>query len=217
LYLKDDMIRAREAMVRRLMDQGIASRRVLEAMLTVPRHFFISEAFRFHAYEDTSLPIGCGQTISKPSVIALMLNSLEIRGGERILEIGTGSGYQSALAAAMGAEVVTMERIPELHHRAREVLAHLGYGMVQTLCTDSFHQAPGAFDGICAAAGMPELPDGIFEKLTDRGILVAPVGAHGTHRITCYRRYGETIEEEPIGRATFVPYIVSRTPSEVPV
>jgi protein-L-isoaspartate(D-aspartate) O-methyltransferase len=202
----------RESMIDTLKKKGISSGSVLEAMASVPRHLFVSEALRFHAYNDISLPIGHGQTISKPSVIAKMVQSLGLTGDERVLEIGTGSGYQSAILSTLAATVVTMERIAELANRARGLLFGLGYRNIQFLHSGDFNQVQGTFDAVIVAAGADILPVSLFGKIVPGGRLIIPVGSKRGHRIKKFvvKQNGVVIEED-IGEATFVPYVIGET------
>ena len=209
----DSMYRPRLAMVERLQQKGISSGSVLEAMLRVPRHLFVSDALCYRAYDDTSLPIGFGQTISTPSVVASMVQSLKLTGDEKVLEIGSGSGYQAALLAELSSSVTAMERIPELAERSRCVLGALGY-TVRVITDDDFNVIDSVFDRIIVAAGVAIMPYNLLEKLEPGGILVIPVNENGSgHRIKRFvRKKDNDYFEEVIGMATFVPYITSRMP-----
>jgi len=205
----DNMIYIRQEMVKDLAARGIASSIVLEAVMRTPRHVFVSEALRYRAYHDTSLPIGFGQTISKPSVIARMVQGLSLTGRERVLEIGTGSGYQTAILAQLCGSVVSMERIKDLSMRARSAILPFGFTNVSFLASDDFHEAPGLFDAIVVAAGADILPSRLLEKVNPGGVLIIPVGAEGDHQIMKYiKRHDGTCIEERIGEATFVPLII---------
>ncbi len=209
----DSMYRPRLAMVEKLQQKGISSGSVLEAMLRVPRHLFVSDALCYRAYDDTSLPIGFGQTISTPSVVASMVQSLKLTGDEKVLEIGSGSGYQAALLAELSSSVTAMERIPELAERSRSVLGSLGY-TVRVITDDDFNVIDSVFDRIIVAAGVAIMPYNLLEKLEPGGILVIPVNENGRgHRIKRFvRKKDNDYFEEVIGMATFVPYITSRMP-----
>lgn len=209
----DSMYRPRLAMVEKLQQKGISSGSVLEAMLRVPRHLFVSDALCYRAYDDTSLPIGFGQTISTPSVVASMVQSLKLIGDEKVLEIGSGSGYQAALLAELSSSVTAMERIPELAERSRSVLSSLGY-TVRVITGDDFNIIDSVFDRIIVAAGVAIMPYNLLEKLEPGGILVIPVNENGRgHRIKRFvRKKDNDYFEEVIGMATFVPYITSRMP-----
>ncbi len=209
----DSMYRPRLAMVEKLQQKGISSGSVLEAMLRVPRHLFVSDALCYRAYDDTSLPIGFGQTISTPSVVASMVQSLKLTGDEKVLEIGSGSGYQAALLAELSSSVTAMERIPELAERSRSVLSSLGY-TVRVITDDDFNVIDSVFDRIIVAAGVAIMPYNLLEKLEPGGILIIPVNENGSgHRIKRFvRKKDNDYFEEVIGMATFVPYITSRMP-----
>jgi len=199
-------------MARQLSSMGIYSGSVLEAVYRIPRHLFVSEALRYMAYEDTSLPIGFGQTISKPSVIAKMVQALGLTGTERVLEIGTGSGYQSAIISGLAGSLVTMERIKNLHLRARDILFTLNCKNVSAVHTDDFNEVDGLFDAIIVAAGADIFPVELLNKLENGGVLVIPVGDSSGHRIKKYiKRCESDFIEENIGEARFVPYIVGET------
>lgn len=204
----DGMKYARQEMVNALASKGISSG-VLDAVYMVPRHLFISEALRYSAYRDSSLPIGFGQTISKPSVIAMMVQAMALTGEERVLEIGTGSGYQTAILSILAHSVVTMERIGFLAKRAHERLSSFNIGNVTCLHTDDFNKAKGTFDAIVVSAGAEIFPIDLCDKLTVGGRLVIPVGDSSGHHIMRYvkKKDGKLIEDN-IGRAVFVPYIV---------
>ncbi len=210
MYLNDDrMINARRNMVVKLEQRGISSGSVLNAMMRVPRHFFVSEALCYRAYDDTSLPIGFGQTISTPSVVASMVQSLRLTGDESVLDIGSGSGYQSAVLAELAGSVTAMERIPDLAERSRTVLQKLGY-MVRVINSDNFNDIEGSFDRIIVAAGVKLFPSELLAKLNEGGILVIPVDESGkNHQIKrIVKKKEDDFFEEIIGRATFVPYIM---------
>ena len=178
-------------------------------MSEMPRHFFVSEALKYRAYDDTSLPIGFGQTVSKPSVIAKMIQSINLSGEERVLEIGTGSGYQSALLSSLAKEVVSLERIKELYLRARNLLFEFKISNVKLIHSDDFNEARDFFDAIIVAAGAEILPNDLLKKLVPGGILVIPVGNSSGHLIKKFiKKSDDLFVEENIGTATFVPYIV---------
>ncbi len=210
-HSSDRMFNARRNMVIKLEQKGISSGSVLEAMMKVPRDQFMSEALCYRAYDDTSLPIGFGQTISTPSVVATMVQSLRLTGDEKVLEIGSGSGYQAAVLAELAGEITAMERIPELADRSMIVLNSLGYGNVKVINGDNFNDIDEIFDRIIVSAGVRIFPADLLAKLNDGGILVIPVDESGSnHQIKRFVKKGETgFFEEIIGRATFVPYIMN--------
>ena len=205
----DGMQLIRHNMIDELMKKGLNSRTVLEAMASVPRHVFVSDAFKYRAYDDISLPIGFGQTVSKPSVIGRMVQSLGLSGTERVMEIGTGSGYQSAVLAGLAREVVTLERINELYVRAGAVLWEMNYRNVYCVNTGDFNDVDDCFDAIVVAAGADVMPVDILNKLKPGGRVVIPVCQGDNHCIKRYllREDGSVLEEE-IGEAVFVPLIM---------
>ncbi|HOP29006.1 MAG TPA: protein-L-isoaspartate(D-aspartate) O-methyltransferase [Spirochaetota bacterium] len=210
LYLNNDkMYNARHNMVVKLEQRGISSGSVLNAMMRVPRHCFVSEALCYRAYDDTSLPIGFGQTISTPSVVASMVQSLRLTGDESVLDIGSGSGYQTAVLAELAGSVTAMERIPELAERSRIVLKDLGY-LVRVINSDNFNEIEGSFDRIIVAAGVKIFPSELLSKVNEGGVLVIPVDESGkNHQIKrIVKKRDDDYFEEIIGRATFVPYII---------
>lgn len=206
-----DPRRLRERMVdkveARLRAQGIDGGAVLAAMRTVPRHLFVQEALRAQAYEDGPLPIGYGQTISQPYVVALMSAALGVQSGMRVLEIGTGSGYQAAVLAAMGCRVYTVERIRELYQATSALLRALGVRNVHMKREDgTLGMAEAApFDRIIVTAGGPEVPKPLLAQLDDPGILVIPVGARKREqRLLRVHKQGGTSTVEDLGGVIFV-------------
>jgi protein-L-isoaspartate(D-aspartate) O-methyltransferase len=201
--------RARDRLVQRLREQGIADERVLLAMATLPRHQFIDEALASRAYEDTALPIGRGQTISQPWVVARMTAALVEHGlPRRVLEIGTGSGYQAAVLATLGLEVHTVERIEELLRDARRRFRQLGLD-VRSRHDDGrlgwVEHAP--FDAIMVTAGGAALEPALLDQLGEGGTLVAPVGAGSSQRLLRLRRVDGGLVEEDLGGVVFVPLL----------
>jgi len=204
------------AMVRRLASEGIADREVLGAMAQVERHHFVDSALRAQAYEDTSLPIGLGQTISKPSVVARMLSLLlegdgaRARGGlGRVLEIGTGCGYQTALLACLATRVVSVERLKPLHDKARLNLDAQRSTSIRLVYGDGrLGHAPNApYDSIIAAAGGDDLPEAWLKQLADGGRLVAPLhdASHAGQVLLVVDRRGETLHRRSHEAVHFVP------------
>jgi len=187
----------RQSMVaRQLRARDISDERVLAAMERVPRELFVPDDERRRAYADAALPIGHGQTISQPYMVARIAEALTVRPGERVLDVGTGSGYQAAVLAELGAEVVTIERIPELAESARASLAAAGYPQVDVRVGDGTLGLPelAPFDAIAVAAAAPAFPQTLYEQLRPRGRLVVPVGGARVQRL-------EVIVRSPEGPA----------------
>ncbi|HKG44663.1 MAG TPA: protein-L-isoaspartate(D-aspartate) O-methyltransferase [Gaiellaceae bacterium] len=170
---------------RQLRGRDIVDENVLEAMGRVPRELFLPEDERRRAYADAALPIGHDQTISQPYMVARIAEALSLRAGERVLDVGTGSGYQAAVLAELGADVVTIERIPDLAERAREALAEAGHPEVQVRIGDGTLGLPdlAPFDAIAVAAAAPAFPETLYEQLRPRGRLVVPVGGQRAQRL----------------------------------
>lgn len=190
-----------------ILARGIRSPAVLAAMRKVPRHLFVEEALKPQAYEDHPLPIGQGQTISQPYVVAWMTELLDIHPGMKVLEIGTGSGYQTAVLAEMGAIVHSVERVPELHQQALSRLSAMGYGNVQLKLDDGTLGWPehAPFDRILVTAGGPKVPEPYIEQLADPGLMAIPVGPERrSQHLTLIRRQGGRIGRKTLGQVTFV-------------
>jgi protein-L-isoaspartate(D-aspartate) O-methyltransferase len=199
---------ARARMVAEQLEaRGIDDRAVLAAMGRVPRHLFVEPHLRDHAYDDAPLPIGDRQTISQPYMVAVMTEALELAGGERVLEIGTGSGYQAAILAEIGARVVSLERIPALAERARLVLAQLGYAERVTveIADGTLGWPAGApWDAILVTAGAPGIPRPLVEQLAGDGRLVLPMGEDDLQTLVRIRRGPGGLAEEYLGECRFV-------------
>ena len=190
--------------------RDVRDQRVLAALRAVPRHLFVPPGGRSAAYDDHPIAIGHGQTISQPYIVAFMTEALELRGGERVLEIGTGSGYQTAILAELCAEVFSVERIPELADRARAVLAAEGYANVTVRTGDGSEgwseKAP--FDGIIVTAAAPEVPAALRDQLADNGLLVLPVGdIRGSQELVVVRRVGSSTSTRASIGCRFVPLL----------
>ena len=179
-----------------LRRRDVVDERVLAAMGRVPRELFVPEKLRERAYDDAALPIGEGQTISQPYMVARICEALALSGNEHVLDVGTGSGYQAAVLAELSKEVDTSERIPELAERARASLAAAGYGGVGVHVGDGSRGLPdrAPFDAIAVAAAAPELPPTLYDQLEPRGRLVVPIGRRGVQRL-------EVIVRSPQGPA----------------
>jgi len=201
--------RARDRLLQRLREQGIADERVLAAIGTLPRHQFIDEALASRAYEDTALPIGRGQTISQPWVVARMTEALIERGlPKRVLEVGTGSGYQAAVLATLGIEVYTVERIDELLRVARRRFRQLGLDIRSRHDDGQLGWAEHApFDAVIVTAGGATLADALLEQLAEGGTLVAPVGGASAQRLLRLRRQGGETMQDDLGAVVFVPLL----------
>tara|TARA_B100002049_G_C16080742_1_gene377022 strand:+ start:1546 stop:2229 length:684 start_codon:yes stop_codon:yes gene_type:complete len=204
--------RSRTRLLQRLEALGVHDSRVLEAMARVPRHSFVDEAMTSRAYDDTALPIGYGQTISQPFVVAQM--STHVLAGAtpptRVLEIGTGCGYQAAVLAELVAEVYTVERIEALYDQARRRLADLGYRNVRPrLAMDGVLGLPNyaPFDVIIVTAGAARLPEALYEQLADGGHMIVPVGESASQRLALVRRQGDHFAVEYRDAVSFVPLI----------
>jgi len=190
--------------------RGVQDERVLAAMEAVPRAEFVPAAQRPHAYEDRPLPIGEDQTISQPYIVALMTELLEVEEGDRVLEIGTGSGYQAAVLAELTPHVYTIEIIPTLAERAEETLRRLGYDAVEVKAGDGYLGWPdrAPFDGIIVTCAPEEVPGPLKEQLREGGRMVIPVGPQWTHQ-TLYvlTKKGDTLEQKEIIPVRFVPMV----------
>ena len=200
--------RTRMRLVERLSDEGIQRPEVLDAIANVPRHIFLDEALSHRAYEDTALPIGHQQTLSQPYVVARMTEMLLAAGATRILELGTGSGYQAAILAYLGKEVYSIERIGGLHRQARERLQRLGYRNASLRLGDGSQGWPEAapFDGMILTAAPGDVPAALYDQLADGGSIVAPLG-RGTQMLTVITRNGEEFERREMESVRFVPVL----------
>lgn len=200
---------AREQMVEsQIENRGVSDPLVLEAMRMVPRHEFVPEEYLDQAYADHPLPIGFGQTISQPYIVALMSEALGVEPGDKVLEIGTGSGYQAAVLAQMGVQVYTVEIIPELAERAQGVLKDLGYSNVEVLNADGYfgweEQAP--YDAIIVTAAPDHLPQPLASQLKEGGRLVIPIGPIGAvQTLWQFEKVNDELEATNLGGVRFVP------------
>jgi protein-L-isoaspartate(D-aspartate) O-methyltransferase len=200
---------ARRRMIERdIAGRGIKDQRVLRVMGTLPRHFFVPEELRFSAYDDRPLPIGAGQTISQPYIVAFMTELLELKGRERVLEIGTGSGYQTAVLAGLAAEVFSLEIVAGLSARAEKTLARLNISNVKLRVGNGFYgwEEQGPFDAVIVTAAAPSIPPPLWNQLREGGILIMPLGKEGqTQQLIRARKIGgrQVIEEH--SAVIFVP------------
>ena len=208
--LQDEYSSRRLKMVAsQLRRRGIRDQRVLEAMARVPRHEFIGPELRSHAYDDEPVSIGEGQTVSQPFMVAYMLEALQVEPNSRVLEIGTGTGYQAALLAELAGEVVSVERHTALAEAARQNLERLGYHNVRVIEGDgSQGWVPGApYDRIVVAAAAPNVPGSLLEQLADSGKLVAPVGSPEQQETTLVEKRGGRLRITRLDGCRFVPLI----------
>lgn len=194
---------------RQLVARGIKDERVLAAMRKVPRHLFVPEKFRDSAYDDGPLSIGEGQTISQPYMVALMTECLELKADSRVLEIGTGSGYQTAILAELAKWVYTVERIPTLLFRAQQLLTQLGYDSIKFKLGDGSYgwQEESPFDAIIVTAGAPEISPVLVEQLNEGGVMVIPVGSRYSQMLYRVVKRGGKVEKKECTLCIFVPLI----------
>lgn len=199
----------RNQLVKQLEEKGIKDRSVLQAINTIPRHIFIDTALENRAYEDTALPIGNGQTISQPYTVAAQTELLEVKKGDKILEIGTGSGYQAAILCHIGADVYSVERHEKLYLSAKDILQELGYRARLKLGDGTLGwNAYGPYDGIVVTAGAPVVPDDLVKQLNVGGKLVVPVGNQESQVMVRITRVSEDeYKEEQLNNFKFVPLI----------
>ena len=208
--MPDAFLSQRIAMVElQLRSRGIRDERVLRAMERIPRHEFVPQSLRADAYADMPLPIGSGQTISQPYIVAAMLEALQLRGAERVLEIGTGSGYMTALLANLAAEVISIERHGELAEWARELLARLECSNLQVIVGDGSMGYPltAPYDAIIASAAAPSMPPALIEQLNEGGSMVIPVGPPHAQQLQLVRKISGQAVITPLDPCRFVPMI----------
>ncbi|WP_048306222.1 protein-L-isoaspartate(D-aspartate) O-methyltransferase [Halomonas sp. PR-M31] len=202
--------RTRDRMIARLVDAGISNQRVLEIMAREPRHLFLDEALSHRAYEDTSLPIGHGQTLSQPWMVARMSELVLKEEPTQVLEIGTGSGYQTLILSRLVNKVWSLERIRVHHTRARSRLARLGAYNARLRLSDGAHGWPEAapFDVILLTACASELPEALLAQLSDTGVLIAPLeDSDGSQWLTRVQRHGNVYEYQRLEQVRFVPLL----------
>jgi protein-L-isoaspartate(D-aspartate) O-methyltransferase len=194
---------------RQLRRRGIEDERVLQAMGEVPREVFVPETYRSRAYADSALPIGESQTISQPWIVAAICQALELRGEERVLEIGSGSGYSAAVVSCLAAEVIGIERHASLAREARRALHSLGIENVELVVGDGSRGLPdrAPFEAIAVHATAPAPPRTLLGQLADGGRFVVPIAADGADVLMAYRRRGDELESEAIGPCRFVPLV----------
>ncbi len=204
----DLFVTPRKRLVELLREKGIKDERVLKAIETVPRHLFVSEALQAYAYDDSALPIGYGQTISQPYTVAFMLEKLNVEPGHKVLDVGTGSGYQAALLAELGADVYSIERIYPLYEEAKERLAKLGYHNVKVFYRDGWIGLPefAPYDRIVVAAAASHPPEKLLEQLKTGGIMIIPIGDEYFQKLVRILKVDENkYEKQDLGPFVFVP------------
>jgi len=200
----------RERMVaEQIVARGVKDKRVIDAMRRVPRHLFVDKTYYHQAYGDYPLPIGSGQTISQPYMVAIMTELLELKGNETVLEIGTGSGYQTAILALLCERVFTVERISNLSLRARKILSELGFNNINFLVGDGSlgwsDFAP--YNGIIVTAGAPDIPGPLIDQLAEKGRLVIPIGSEYFQTLNVIKKQKGSILRKELFECTFVPLL----------
>jgi protein-L-isoaspartate(D-aspartate) O-methyltransferase len=199
----------RKKLVAQLQSKGITDVRVLEAINTVPRHFFMDSSFLEYAYQDKAFPIGSGQTISQPYTVAFQTELLEVGENMKVLEVGTGSGYQASVLLALGAKVYTLERQAQLYKKTRQFFDRMRYP-ARIFYKDGYEGLPAfaPYDRILITAAIPAIPETLKEQLKEGGILVAPVGEQGMQKMTRIIRHSDDeYEEQTFGGFVFVPML----------
>jgi protein-L-isoaspartate(D-aspartate) O-methyltransferase len=200
----------RRQLIEEIKAKGIKDERVLDAMSILPRHFFLEKAFEEHAYADKAFPIGNDQTISQPYTVAYMTSLLEVKKGDKILEIGTGSGYQAAILSILGARVYTVERQEELYKKTKTLLKALNFNTLRCFFGDGSEglQDFAPYDKIIVTAGAPVIPDALKEQLAIDGILVIPLGENDGQRMHYIKRINDVeYESKALDKFRFVPFL----------
>ncbi|MCR9287316.1 MAG: protein-L-isoaspartate(D-aspartate) O-methyltransferase [Bacteroidetes bacterium] len=199
----------RNKLVQSLRKKGITDERILSVMNQIPRHFFLEKAFEEQAYKDQAFPIGCEQTISQPYTVAFQTQLLEVKKREKILEIGTGSGYQAAVLASLGARVFTIERQEALYKKTKQLLDDLGFSGIRMYFKDGYLGLPefAPFDKILVTAGAPEVPEKLLKQLKIGGVLVVPVGVKIQRMLRIIRLSEDEFKQEEWGDFRFVPFL----------
>lgn len=207
---EDHYARKRAHMIdAQLRDRGIADSRVLDAMLRIPRHEFVADEYRSQAYEDHPIPIGEGQTISQPFIIAVSLQALQLQGPESVLEVGTGSGYQTALLSMLATSVYSIERYPSLAHDAQTILARLDLNNVKVVVGDGSYGLPeyAPFGAILVSAAAPSVPKSLLDQLSETGRMVIPVGPPHAQELQLVRKDGGRPVVDVLEGCRFVPLV----------
>lgn len=204
----------RKKLIESIRSKGITSKSVLDAMMAVPRHYFFESSFLEFAYDDKPFPIGAGQTISQPFTVAFQTQLLDVRKGEKVLEIGTGSGYQACILASLGTKVYTIERHKSLAKKAREFLPKIGFNTIKVFYGDGFAGLPtfAPFDKILITAAASHIPEKLIEQLKPGGLMVLPLGEGDLQTMTVVRKTPEgEILKEKHGTFRFVPMLPDKT------
>ncbi|HIJ60413.1 MAG TPA: protein-L-isoaspartate(D-aspartate) O-methyltransferase [Nitrospirae bacterium] len=207
--INDFEIERREMVKNQIIARGIKDNSVINAMLNIPRHLFVSDKFIVNAYSDMALPTTDGQTISQPYMVAVMTELLELKKDCKVLEIGTGSGYQTAILASLSKEVFTIERIKTLSEKAQTTLSSLGYKNIYYIVGDGTlgHKENAPYDRIIVTAGAPEVPLPLKEQLADKGILIAPVGSRYSQQLIKIIKQGDKFIDKYSTGCVFVPLL----------
>ena len=197
-------------LIETLRKEGIRDEKVLDAMARLPRHLFLEKAFEEWAYKNVAFPIGCDQTISQPQTVAIQTSLLEIKKGDKVLEVGTGSGYQACILFLLGAKVYTIERQSALYEKTDAFLREMGYGAIRTFLGDGYAGLPmfAPFDKILVTAGASAVPDTLIDQLAVGGYLVIPIGDDQSQTMWRYTKMDNgTIKSEAFGKFKFVPFL----------
>lgn len=197
-------------LIQTLRQEGIRDEQVLNAMAKVPRHLFLEKAFEEWAYKNVAFPIGCEQTISQPYTVAIQTGLLDIQKGDKVLEVGTGSGYQACILYEMGAKVYTIERQKKLFEKTDHLLRQLGYGLIRTFLGDGYAGLPmfAPFDKILVTAGATQLPETLIDQLAPNGKLVIPIGDDDVQTMCRYSKNANgDLTKEDFGKFKFVPFL----------
>jgi protein-L-isoaspartate(D-aspartate) O-methyltransferase len=204
----------RKRLVAEIKSKGISDVRILDAVDKIPRHLFLDSSFLEFAYEDKPFPIGSGQTISQPYTVAFQTELLEIKKGQKILEIGTGSGYQACVLAELGAKVYSIERQKKLYQRTKEFLPKIGYRQIKVFYGDGYKGVPAfaPYDGILITAAAPEIPQKLVEQLNPGGVIVIPLGEGDVQTmIRLTKKPDGSLSEEHFGGFRFVPLLKDKS------